>query len=204
MRIRTATYPRHIIRIQTMTKHTDHTHLGLWTYLMSDCVLFASLFAAYAVLHTATAGGPEGREIFDRSFVLIETVILLTSSFTAGIATLAAQRKQRALTWGALVVTFLLGLSFLGMELHEFGMLAAEGQSWQASAFLSSYFTLVGTHGLHIFAGLVWLLILSLAMAVQGLTAENARRIGYFSLFWHFLDIIWIFIFTIVYLLPFI
>jgi heme/copper-type cytochrome/quinol oxidase subunit 3 len=141
----------------TMDKRTDHVHFGLWIYLMSDCVLFASLFAAYAVLYTATAGGPTPADIFDTHFVLIETLILLTSSFASGLAALFANSKRQALTWAALLITFALGATFLGMELHEFGKLVAQGYGPQRSAFLSSFFTLVGTHGLHIFFGLVWM-----------------------------------------------
>jgi len=185
-----------------MDKHTDHAHLGLWTYLMSDCVLFASLFAAYAVLYTATAGGPAPADIFHPRFVLAETLILLTSSFASGLAVVFAGRQHRLGTWVALLATFALGATFLGLELHEFSGLVAQGYGWQRSAFLSSFFTLVGTHGLHIFTGLLWLGALFLYMAVRGLTPQAVRRIGYFSLFWHFLDIIWIFIFTIVYLIP--
>lgn len=169
---------------------------------MSDCVLFASLFAAYAVLHTATAGGPAPADIFDTRFVLLETLILLTSSFMSGLAAVFAERGRQARTWLFLLATFVLGACFLGLELHEFSALVAEGFGWQRSAFLSSFFTLVGTHGLHIFSGLLWLSALFLYMAVRGLTPQAVRRIAYFSLFWHFLDIVWIFIFTIVYLIP--
>lgn len=173
---------------------------GLWVYIMSDCVLFATLFAAYAVLHTETAAGPSGLDLFSRSFVLAETLILLTSSFTCGLAILFARRRQLAAVWAALIATLLLGASFLAMELHEFGSLIAEGHSWRESAFLSSFFTLVGTHGLHVFAGTLWLLSLLLYLGVRGMTEKVADRILYFSLFWHFLDIVWIFIFSFVYL----
>jgi cytochrome o ubiquinol oxidase subunit 3 len=185
-----------------MTTHTtqDSVPFGLWVYIMSDCVLFACLFAAYAVLHTETAGGPSGAMLFDRSFVLIETLILLTSSFTCGLAVLAAERKHIAGVWAALIATLLLGGTFLGLELREFGSLIAAGHGPQASAFLSSFFTLVGTHGLHLFFGGLWMLALLLHLAVRGLTRGTRRGILYFSLFWHFLDIVWICIFSLVYL----
>lgn len=186
-----------------MSTHTTHDDVpfGLWVYIMSDCVLFASLFAAYAVLHTQTAGGPPSALLFDPSFVLIETLVLLTSSFTCGLALIASRYRSALGVWLASLATFLLGLVFLGMELHEFSGLIAEGYSWQTSAFLSSFFTLVGTHGLHIFIGLVWMLGLLLHLAIGGLTQATTRRLMYFSLFWHFLDIVWICIFSLVYLL---
>lgn len=181
-------------------KTHDYVPFGLWVYIMSDCVLFASLFAAYAVLHGETAGGPGAALLFDKSFVFIETLILLASSFTCGLAVLAAERGKLGAVWAGLVATFLLGASFLAMELHEFSSLAALGHSWRRSAFLSSFFALVGTHGLHIAVGLSWMLALSIYLAVRGLSPKAARRIAYFSLFWHFLDIVWIFIFSFVYL----
>ncbi|KND49200.1 MAG: cytochrome o ubiquinol oxidase, subunit III [Parcubacteria bacterium C7867-008] len=186
-----------------MKKHDTHEQVsfGLWVYIMSDCILFASLFAAYAVLHTQTAGGAGGAELFDRSFVLIETLILLTSSFTCGLALLAARAKNTVGVWLSLLATFALGATFLGMELSEFGMLVSEGHSWAASAFLSSFFTLVGTHGLHIFVGLSWLIALFIYLGIRGLTPKMSKRIVYFSLFWHFLDIVWICLFSLVYLL---
>ncbi|HSX05835.1 MAG TPA: cytochrome o ubiquinol oxidase subunit III [Candidatus Saccharimonadales bacterium] len=174
--------------------------VGFWTYLMTDCVLFASLFAVYAVLHTNTYGGPGGQELFKLPYVLNETMILLTSSFTCGLAMLAAQRrnKQQVLFW--LAITALLGLSFLGLELSEFRHLVLDGNSWRRSGFLSSYFTLVGTHGLHITFGLVWMSVMMFFTAKKGLTHSITKRLTMLSLFWHFLDVVWIFIFTIVYL----
>lgn len=173
---------------------------GFWVYIMTDCVLFASLFAVFAVLHSSTFGGPSGIDIFDLHYVLIETLILLTSSFTCGLAMLAARRNHvnKVLSWFS--VTFILGLAFLIMELSEFHHLAVEGNSWHRSAFLSSYFTLVGTHGIHISVGLIWMFIMMLQVATKGLGRNTIRRLTMLSLFWHFLDIIWIFIFTIVYL----
>ncbi len=174
---------------------------GFWVYLMTDCILFATLFATFAVLRNNTYGGPSGHELFSLNFVLSETVILLTSSFTCGLAVLAAgcsDRKQ-AIFW--FVVTFLLGLAFLTLEITEFRHLYIEGNSWRRSGFLSAFFTLVGTHGLHITAGLIWMFVMIAKIMRQGLRAANQRRLVMLSLFWHFLDVIWIFIFTIVYLL---
>lgn len=177
------------------------TIFGFWVYIMTDCILFASLFATYAVLHNNTNGGLSGRDLFSLPYILTETLLLLTSSFTCGLAMLAlqARRRRQLLAW--LGVTFVLGASFLGMELKEFHHLAAEGNSWHRSGFLSSYFTLVGTHGLHITVGLCWMLVLAWQLKSRGLTRHNVRRLTLLSMFWHFLDIVWIFIFTIVYLM---
>jgi cytochrome o ubiquinol oxidase subunit 3 len=176
-------------------------NFGFWLYLMTDCVLFASLFAVFAVLRHSTFGGPTGAQLFSLPYVLAETLILLTSSFICGLSMVfAQQRLHRAMLIG-LGFTFLLGISFLLMEINEFHHLAAEGNSWRRSGFLSAYFVLVGTHGLHITAGLLWLGVLRVKIWRQGLTANNMRKLTMFSLFWHFLDIIWIFIFTIVYLM---
>lgn len=175
--------------------------LGFWVYIMTDCVLFASLFATYAVLRNNTFGGPSGRELFSMPYVLTETLILLTSSFTCGLAVLSAHRQRRHLVQFWLLVTALLGLTFLGMELHEFHSLAIEGNSWRRSGFLSAFFTLVGTHGLHITSGLIWIAVTIWQLSKRGLQAGTTRRLMMLSTFWHFLDVIWIFIFTIVYLL---
>ena len=177
------------------------TTLGFWVYLMTDCVLFASLFATYAVLRGGTAGGPSGADLFDLNFVFIETMLLLLSSLTSGLALIGLRTKSRGMVITMLGITFLLGAAFLGMELYEFGQLVADGHSWQASAFLSAYFTLVGTHGLHIAIGLLWILVLGWTLVTKGLSNTFAKRLTMFSLFWHFLDIIWIFIFTLVYLI---
>ncbi|HSX02165.1 MAG TPA: cytochrome o ubiquinol oxidase subunit III [Candidatus Saccharimonadia bacterium] len=180
---------------------TTKSQLGFWVYLMTDCILFGSLFATYAVLHGNTFGGPGAAELFSLSFVLAETLILLTSSFTAGLATLAARRgdKMQVLLWFGL--TFVLGAAFLGLELSEFSKLAHEGNGWQRSGFLSAFFTLVGTHGLHIATGLLWMGALLTRVMRGGLTPTAVKRLTLLSLFWHFLDVIWIFIFTIVYLM---
>jgi cytochrome o ubiquinol oxidase subunit 3 len=168
---------------------------------MTDCVLFASLFATYAVLHRNTYGGPSAGDLFSMPFVLTETLLLLTSSFTCGLAILALHKQQRNQIVIWLAVTFALGAAFLGMELYEFNKLVQEGFSWQRSGFLSAFFTLVGTHGFHILSGLIWIAVLVQQLYKKGLNEMFAKRLSMFSLFWHFLDIVWIFIFTIVYLL---
>lgn len=175
--------------------------LGFWIYLMTDCVLFATLFATFAVLRSATAGGPAGSDIFDLNFVLIETMILLTSSFTAGLAVLGAERgfKKQTIIW--LLITFALGATFLAMELWEFSQLIGEGHGWQQSAFLSSYFVLVGTHGLHIAVGLIWMAVVIFRLVQRNFKETDVRRLSILGLFWHFLDVIWIFIFSFVYLI---
>lgn len=176
------------------------TILGFWFYLMTDCVLFATLFITHAVLYTQTFGGPAFSELFTLPLPLAETIILLVSSICCGFAMLAACRSNRkmVLTW--ITLTFLLGLSFVILEFREFHHLVKEGNSWQKSASLSSFFTLVGTHGIHISVGLLWILVLTLQILKQNITISTFRRLACFTLFWHFLDLIWIFIFTFVYL----
>jgi cytochrome o ubiquinol oxidase subunit III len=190
-----------------MSKHVtkkdlmgDKVVFGLWIYILSDCVLFAALFATYAVQHTQLFGGPAPSGIFSLSNALVETLLLLTSSFTCGLAVLAAYADKKGLTMAALAATLLLGISFVALELVEFGQLLADGHSWQQSGFLSSFFTLVGTHGLHVSLGMLWMLVLLSNIALRGVTTGNMRKLLAFSIFWHFLDIIWIFIFTFVYL----
>ncbi len=177
------------------------TILGFWIYLMSDCILFAAVFATYAVLHGAVADGPTGKSLFDQSYVLIETFCLLVSSFTYGMAMIAmnAQKKSQVIGW--LAITFLLGFAFICMELNEFHHMISEGNGPSRSAFLSAFFTLVGTHGLHVTSGLIWMAVLMLQTLRKGLTATNRTRLMCLSLFWHFLDIIWIGVFTVVYLM---
>ena len=177
------------------------TTIGFWLYLMTDCLLFASLFATFAVLRTATADGPSGRDIFELPMVLTETIILLTSSFTCGLALIALKNKNIRYVVAALAATYILGVAFLTMEITEFAKLAAEGHSWQQSAFLSSFFTLVATHGLHILIGLIWLVVMVGVLFKKGLTSKVTRQLTLFGLFWHFLDLVWIFIFTVVYLI---
>lgn len=184
-----------------MDHGTSKTTLGFWIYLMTDCMLFASLFATYAVLHGGTYGGVTSRDIFDMPFVLVETMILLTSSFTQGLAVLAAREgaKRQVIAW--LAVTFVLGASFLAMELTEFTKLVNEGHTWQSSAFLSAFFTLVATHGLHITVGLIWIVAMMIFIWKKGLIDHAVRKLTLLGMFWHFLDVVWIFIFTMVYLM---
>ncbi len=179
------------------------TLFGFWMYLMTDFVLFASLFAVYAVLRGNNFGGPVGSQIFDLPYVLVETLLLLTSSFTCGLSLLAAHYGKKRYVLLALGVTALLGASFVAMEASEFSRLIAAGNGPQLSGFLSSYFTLVGTHGLHVTVGLLWMIVLGYSIVLRGLTRPNMRKLLLLTLFWHFLDIIWIFIFTIVYLMGF-
>lgn len=167
---------------------------------MTDCLLFASLFATYAVLYRNTAGGPSGYQLFDLKNVLAETLILLTSSFTCGLAMLAAHKNERDKTILWFLVTFALGIAFLALEITEFRHFVAVGDSWRRSGFLSAFFTLVGTHGLHITIGLLWMGTLLWQVFRKGLKGSIVKRLTLLSMFWHFLDIVWIFIFTIVYL----
>lgn len=178
----------------------DRVMFGFWVYLMTDLLMFAVLFAVYAVLQNSTVGGPSGRELFDLPLALTGTLLLLTSSFTCGIGMIAARRGKtnQVLAWFGL--TFLLGLAFLGVEMYEFSELIHHGYTWQSNAFLSSFFVLIGTHGLHILSGLLWIAILLAYIRIRGLTPFMMRKLAMLSLFWHFLDIVWIFIFTIVYL----
>jgi len=184
------------------TRTLDKYLLGFWLYIMSDCLLFASLFATFAVLQNNVAEGPMAGDIFSLPFVLLETLILLTSSFSAGLATIAMYDKQknRALTY--LAITAMLGASFIALELSEFIKLVSEGSGWWTSAFLSSFFTLVGTHGIHVTVGLLWMLVLMRQVYKKGFSPKVERHFLTLALFWHFLDIIWIFIFSFVYLIP--
>jgi len=181
-------------------QNTDRTVFGFWVYLMTDCVLFASLFATFAVLRSNTFGGPSGKDLFSLPYVLAETLALLTSSFTCGLAVLSARRGNKRMTLIFFAITFLLGITFLSLELSEFAKLAQEGNSWRRSGYLSAFFTLVGTHGAHITAGLIWMVVMMAQVISRGLTSSNVRKLTLLSLFWHFLDVVWIFIFTIVYL----
>ncbi len=179
----------------------DKTQLGFWIYIMTDCVLFASLFATYAVLHNGTNGGLTSNELVNLPYALSETLVLLASSFTCGMAVLAAQARRVRLVQFWFAITFLLGATFLGLELHEFARLLAQGNSWQRSGYLSGFFTLVATHGLHITAGLIWMVVMMVQLSRKGLTRGTTRRLTLLSMFWHFLDVVWIFIFTVVYLM---
>jgi len=177
------------------------TLLGFWIYLMSDCLIFAVLFACYGVYGRSYAAGPTPADLFDLPLVAINTAMLLFSSITYGFAMLAMEKENKAGTLGWLAVTGLFGLAFLGLELYEFAHLIHEGAGPQRSAFLSAFFTLVGTHGLHVTFGIVWLVTLMVQVAKFGLGAANMRRLMCLSLFWHFLDVVWIGVFTFVYLL---
>ena len=185
----------------TEHQNTNTISFGFWVYLMTDCVLFASLFAVYGVLQGSTFDGAVAHGLFNLPNVLIETIILLTSSLTCGMAMLAAHRQDKMKTLAWFTATFVLGIAFLVMELSEFSHLVTEGNSWRASGFLSSYFTLVGAHGLHISFGLLWIVVLMALVWGRGLSSAMITRLTLLSLFWHFLDIIWIFIFTVVYLM---
>ncbi len=176
------------------------TVLGFWIYLMSDCVLFAALFATYVVMRNQTAGGPSGHQLFDLPYVLVETALLLVSSYTYGMAMIAAEQGRQAGLMRWLGVTMLMGLGFLGMEIHEFADLVAQGAGPDRSGFLSAFFTLVGTHGLHVTSGIIWMVVLIFHVKRRGLTPENITRLTCLSLFWHFLDIVWIGVFTTIYL----
>jgi cytochrome o ubiquinol oxidase subunit 3 len=174
---------------------------GFWVFLLSDFVMFAALFAAYAVLVKATAGGPGGPQLFSQGSVAIETACLLLSSYTCGLMSLAVNSRRNAVFYAAAIVTFALGAAFLGLEIREFVEMAARGATPQSSAFLSAFFTLVGCHGLHVTLGLIWLVVMVAQVATQGLRAPVLRRLLCFSLFWHALDIIWVALFTNVYLM---
>lgn len=177
------------------------TLLGFWLYLMSDCLIFAMLFACYGVYGGSTAGGPGPKELFELPLVALNTSLLLLSSITYGFAMIAADEKKVGATQGWLAITGLFGAGFIGIELFEFSNLIAEGAGPWRSAFLSSFFTLVATHGLHVTFGLIWLVTLMVQTARRGLIPANMRRLQCLSLFWHFLDVIWIGVFTFVYLL---
>jgi len=173
---------------------------GFWLFLLSDIVIFAALFAAYAVLSGETAWGPTGVALFDKKHVLIETACLLTSSVTCGFGSLAVQSADRSSTYFWMAITFILGASFLSLEVTEFRHMLAIGARPSRSAFLSAFFTLVGTHGLHVSIGLAWLVVMLLQVATLGFQPMVSRRFFCFGLFWHALDIVWIGVFTIVYL----
>ncbi len=174
---------------------------GFWIYLMSDLIMFATLFATFVVLSNAYAGGPTGKELFDLPYLLGETLLLLFSSVAYGLVMLAVHDGQKKLVLIGLVVTLLLGLGFVSMEINEFRGMIAGGHGPDRSAFLSSFFTLVGTHGIHVAFGLIWMAVVIWQVAIKGLTSPVQSRLMRLSMFWHFLDIIWIGIFSIVYLM---
>ena len=174
---------------------------GFWVFLLSDIVMFSALFAAYAVLVHATAGGPTGAQLFNQVSVAIETACLLLSSYTCGMMSLAVSARRRADIYMFALITFLLGGAFLYIEVHEFADMIARGATPQRSAFLSAFFTLVGCHGLHVAAGLIWLTVMMAQVATRGFRPTVDRRLLCFALFWHALDIIWVWLFTAVYLM---
>lgn len=177
------------------------TLLGFWIYLMSDALLFASLFATFGVLSSSFAGGPTPHHIFELELVALNTAVLLLSALTCGLAMIAMQQGRLTALRAWLAVTGLLGVCFVGIELYEFAKLAAEGATPQRSGYLSAFFTLVGTHGLHVTMGVVWIAVMLVQLGQRGLHPENCRRLLCLSMFWHFLDVIWIGVFTFVYLM---
>ncbi|MCB9820180.1 cytochrome o ubiquinol oxidase subunit III [Candidatus Nomurabacteria bacterium] len=182
-------------------EHSSPAQLGFWLYIMSDLMLFAAFFATYMILRPGANDGPSSGDIFDVNFALVETLVLLASSFTCGLAYLAAKYKQKVSFTRWLAATLVLGLVFLGMEIYEFAEFILAGHGPDHSAFLSGFFSLVGLHGLHITAGIIWGVVLLGYITKRGLNKNALRRLGLFSVFWHFLDVVWIFIFTIVYLM---
>ncbi len=184
--------------------HDSPTLLGFWIYLMSDALIFATLFATFGVLSSSYAGGPTPREIIDLPLVAINTAILLISSITYGFAMLAMGRGKLRATQAWLLVTGLLGAAFVSLEIYEFSHMIAEGATPQRSGYLSALFTLVGTHGLHVTFGIIWIVVMLVQLNQRGLHIENQRRLLCLSMFWHFLDVVWIGVFTFVYLLGYI
>ena len=187
--------------------HEIHPHdkrvvvgYGFWIWLISDIILFAAFFATYAVLSEHTAGGPSGRELFNVATVVAETACLLLSSFTCGIAMIGAHARKRSLYYGGMAVTFMLGAVFLVLEMREFSAMVADGAGPGRSAFLSAFFALIGCHGLHVSAGMLWLLTMLAQVWAKGFRDDIQRRLLCFSLFWHTLDIIWVALFSLVYL----
>lgn len=175
--------------------------LGFWFYLMSDLALFAAIFATYAVLAHNTAGGPAGRDLFHLPYTFGETMLLLFSSATCGLVMLAMHegKRDKVLAW--LAVTLMLGFGFIVMEANEFRIMIIGGYGPSRSAFLSAFFTLVGTHGIHVAFGLIWIAVMAAQVAIKGLTAPVQSRLMRLSMFWHFLDIVWVAVFTVVYLM---
>lgn len=183
------------------SEQSSTANLGLWIYLMTDLMLFAALFAAFMVLRRNVANGPAASEVFDMPYVLAETVVLLLSSLMIGVAWLSAKYGKRKAVIAYMSAGLVLGAVFLSMEMYEFSIMVADGHSWTESAFLSSYFTLVGTHGLHIAVGLLWGTVLLVRMIRGPWNSHVMRKLGLFVIFWHFLELVWIFIFSIVYMI---
>ncbi|MBI0577059.1 cytochrome aa3 quinol oxidase subunit III [Neobacillus cucumis] len=186
--------------LEYQTEQSRMNIFGFWIFLGAEIILFATLFATYAVLDHRYAGGPTPHELFEIKGVMIETILLLTSSFTCGLAIYEMHRgnKKGLLTW--MIITLLLGAGFVGMEIEEFIAYVHEGATMQTSAFLSGFFVLLGTHGLHVSMGIGWAVMVMIQIAKKGLTPVTARKAFIIGLYWHFLDVVWIFIFTFVYL----
>lgn len=182
------------------TDHAEIKAFGFWVYLMSDLVIFAILFATFMVLGQNYAGGPGPKQLFDLPYLFAETMLLLTSSVAYGFAMVAMQQEKRGAVLAGLVIAFLLGAGFVAMEIHEFQGLILAGNGPSRSAFLSSFFALVGTHGTHVSFGLLWMAVMMLQVITKGFTAGVRSRLMRLSLFWHFLDIVWVGVFTVVYL----
>lgn len=187
-----------------MTHHDEvdsKTILGFWLYLLTDFMMFAALFATYAVLVGGTAGGPTGKNLFCLSFTLIQTLILLTGGFTSSLGEVMARRSNKAATLALFGMTLILGCLFLGMQMTEFSHLISKGAGWDRSAFLSAFFTLVGTFAVHIILALIWTVLFLWQVWQGGVTHVSVRRLSCLSMFWQFLNVVWVFIFSIVYLL---
>jgi cytochrome o ubiquinol oxidase subunit 3 len=205
--MKTEIAPAEAQRVFYQTADEEHVHagggtlLGFWIYLMSDALLFATLFATFGVLSSSFAGGPGPKQLFDLNLVGFNTAVLLVSALTCGLAMIAMQQGRLGALRAWLVVTALLGITFVGVELSEFAHLIAEGATPQRSSYLSGFFTLVGTHGLHVTLGVIWIAVMLVQLGQRGLHPENKRRLLCLSMFWHFLDVIWIGVFTFVYLL---
>ncbi|MFE5319438.1 cytochrome o ubiquinol oxidase subunit III [Paenibacillus sp. NPDC056579] len=174
---------------------------GFWIYLMTDVMIFGTFFATYIVLKGSTAGGPGPADLFELGGVIASTLILLFSSYTCGLALLSMNKGSLRALIGWLAVTALLGTIFIGLEIKEFAHFVHEGATIGTSAFLSAFYTLVGTHGLHVLIGIVWMIALMVQLSRQGITPVTKRKVNIISLFWHFLDVVWIFVFTVVYLM---
>lgn len=184
--------------------HVDHDSIdvfGFWLYILTDCMIFGSLFATFMVLNHPGAYGPQLKEFISVGYVLVETFLLLGSNFTFGLSVVSLSKNDMAKTRMWLLATFLLGAGFVGMEVNEFVHLAHEGYAWYTSGAASSFFTLVGTHGLHVTFGLLWIAVMFFQLKVFGINALTKRRMMYLGLFWNFLDLVWIFLFSVVYLM---
>lgn len=190
----------HEVPLEMTTEDGSLRILGFWIFLAAEVILFSCLFATYIVMHGMTAGGPTSKQIYDIPGFTMETFFLLTSSFTCGIAAVEMRRgsKRGVITW--LLITMAFGLGFLGLEVKEFVADALTGATMQRSGYLSAFFTLVGTHGLHVTMGLLWMGSVVIQVAIRGIDAMTSRKVFIVGLYWHFLDVVWIFIFTVVYL----